>query len=80
MMEKRIMEKMVKAMEIEECDKILLNFWGEDDNLEELQQFEEVLTKAGIEFQTLFHQSKNYAELFRGGNAPEEECISNLMN
>lgn len=73
MMEKRIMEKMVKAMEIEECDKVLLNFWGEDDNLEELQQFEEVLTKEGIEFKTLSHQSKNYIELFGGGNAPEEE-------
>lgn len=64
MMEKRIIEKMVKAMEIEINDKVLLNFWGEEDDLEDLQTFEEVLKETNIAYQILTHMSKDYALLF----------------
>ena len=67
-MEKRIVEKMVKAMEIGAEDKVLLNFWGEEENLEHLEMFEEVFQEVGTNYQTLLHMSKVYAEKFNNAN------------
>lgn len=51
-MERRIIEKMVKAMGFTNEDVILLNFWGTEDR-QDLEDFIEVMSKANIVFKVL---------------------------
>ena len=61
-------------MEIEEGDKVLLNFWGENDDITDLRVFEEMLEEEGITFQTLSHMSKDYISLFNDRNEGLEQA------
>lgn len=47
-MEKRIITKMVKAMNLKETDVVLINFWGNEEEIVDLTAFEEVFDEFGI--------------------------------
>lgn len=63
-MEQRLVDKLVNAMELTKGQVVLLNFWGEEEELSELYQFAGAVTGNGGMPMLFLHTSKYYETLF----------------
>lgn len=63
-MEQRLIDKIVQAMEIEAGDIVLLNFWGSEEEIEDLYAFASAVVRVGAYPQILHHSIKYYAQMF----------------
>mgnify|MGYP003303188350 FL=1 len=63
-MEQRLINKIVHAMEIEVGDIVLLNFWGSEEEIEDLYAFASAVAEVGAYPQMLHHSLKYYAQMF----------------
>lgn len=52
-MDKRLIVKMVKAMNFEKNEVVFINFWGTADELSELKDFEDVMKNEGVTVKSL---------------------------
>ncbi len=59
-MEYRIIKKMVNAMEIDKDDYVLLNFWGEDEEIADLESFEKAFKEHNIKTLSIIHSQKTF--------------------
>ena len=63
-MERRLIIKIVQAMELEVGDIVLLNFWGREEEIEDLYAFASAVAEVGAYPQMLHHSLKYYAQMF----------------
>lgn len=63
-MERRLINKIVRAMEFKSGNIVLLNFWGSEEELEDLYAFASAVAEAGAYPQILHHSLKYYTQLF----------------
>lgn len=63
-MEQRLINKIVQAMEVESGNIVLLNFWGSEEEIDDLYAFASAVAEAGAYPQILHHSLKYYAQLF----------------
>lgn len=78
MIEKRIIEKMVKAMDFEKNKVVFINFWGNADELKELKDFEEAMKNEGIIVKSLAITDEFImGEVIGGGDKPLPETWFN---
>lgn len=52
-MEQRIINNMIQAMHLTKSDVVLLNFWGNEDDISDLHAFEKAFQERGIVFHSL---------------------------
>ncbi len=73
-MEQKLINKLVNAMELEKGQVVLLNFWGEEEELEDLHHFVNAVASVGAMPMSLIHSSKYYQNLFENmsGEVPEK--------
>lgn len=64
-MEKRIYDKMVDAMNIKDTDTLLVNFWGCEEELSDLRDFEEVLNEKEISYYTIRYTDEYIMNLIK---------------
>lgn len=62
-MEKNLIGKMVKAMELEKGEVVLLNFWGDDTEIQDLYDFVGAVAAEGAMPMTLLHTNQYDREL-----------------
>lgn len=61
-MDYRIIKKMVEAMEIAKKDYVLLNFWGDEKEISDLEMFEKACKERGIRTISVLHSLKTFKE------------------
>lgn len=72
-MEKRIIEKMVKAMNFEKNEVVFINFWGTADELSYLYDFENAMKNEGVTVKALAITDEFILEEVGGKEAPLPE-------
>ncbi|MDD6306536.1 MAG: aminopeptidase [Clostridiales bacterium] len=63
-MEKELIKKLVQAMEIEKGEVVLLNFWGEEKDLDDLYEIAGEIAAIGAMPMPLVHSGRYYAAIF----------------
>lgn len=73
-MEKNLVCKLVKAMELQKGEVVLLNFWGEDTEIQDLYDFVGAVAAEGAMPMTLLHTNQYERELVENmnGEVPEK--------
>lgn len=89
-MEKRLVNKLVKAMELKKGQIALLNFWGEEQEKQDLYDFASALAAEGVMPMLMLHTPEYEAQLFNEleGEVPEKwfqqmeiaDVVIDLMN
>lgn len=69
-MEKKLVYKIVKAMELQKGEIVLLNFWGDDTEIQDLYNFVGAVTAEGAMPMTLLHTNQYVRKLIE--NMSEE--------
>lgn len=73
-MERELVDKMVKAMELQTGEVVLLNFWGDETELSDLYDFVGAVTAVGAMPMTLLHTNQYERALLENmeGEVPEK--------
>ena len=89
-MEQKLIDKLVSATELEKGQIVLLNFWGEEEEIEDLYHFINAVSATGAMPMSLIHSSKYYQNLFENmqSEVPEKwfeqfagvEIVVDIMN
>lgn len=67
-MKKELIEKMVRAMKLEPGEVVLLNFWGEEEELDDLYAIAAAVAAVGAFPQLMLHSLTCYGKLFQNVN------------
>lgn len=72
-MEKRVIERMVKAMNFKKDEVVFINFWGVIDELTELKDFEDAMKNQGVTVKSLAITDEFILEELAGRDEPLPE-------